>query len=202
MIDSALKVSQLEVADVDLFAISEGPGSFTGVRIGAATAKGLAFGTNKPCVGVSTLEALAFNLTCLDTDALICPVMNARRSQVYNALFSLEDGTLTRLCPDRVLAVSELEAELLSTYSTRRVWLVGDGYDVTLEGFTERQVESTAEPLRYHSAYSVAQCALNKYRGSEEKSFPDTALSPTYLRPSQAERERLAREKATETEKS
>lgn len=200
MIESALKVSQLEVADVDMFAISEGPGSFTGVRIGAATAKGLAYGTDKPCVGVSTLEALAFNLTGLGADALICPVMNARRSQVYNALFSLKNGELTRLCPDRVLAVYELETELLENYSSKRIYLVGDGYDVTLDGFTECHTETTAEPLRYHCAYSVAQCALRKYQQDADKRFPDTSLAPTYLRPSQAERERLARESEKKTD--
>lgn len=196
MIESALRTSELELCDVDMLAVSEGPGSFTGVRIGAATAKGLAFGTNKPCVGVSTLWALAYNLMGLGCNAIICPVMNARRSQVYNAIFRLEDGRLTRLCNDRVLTIAELESELLGEYSQDKIYLVGDVYDVTLDGFERVTVEVTAEPMRYHNAYSVAQCAHEKYLSSDGSAdtFTDSALAPTYLRPSQAERERLERE--------
>ena len=91
--------------DVDLFAVSNGPGSFTGVRLGVATLKGLAFGKDKPCVGVSTLEALAHNLAV--TDGLICPVMNARRNQVYTALFRAKNGNLERLLPDSAMAITE-----------------------------------------------------------------------------------------------
>ena len=196
MIESALRTSELELCDVDMLAVSEGPGSFTGVRIGAATAKGLAFGTNKPCVGVSTLWTLAYNLMGIGCNAIICPVMNARRSQVYNAIFRLEDGRLTRLCNDRVLTIAELEAELLGEYSQDKIYLVGDGYDVTLDGFERVAVEVTAEPMRYHNAYSVAQCAHEKYLSSDGSAdtFTDSALAPTYLRPSQAERERLEHE--------
>lgn len=90
MVESVLRCTGKTVDDIDLFAVSAGPGSFTGVRIGVATVKGLAFGKGKPCVGVSTLEALAENL--VPTGGLLCPVMNARRGQVYNALFRVETG--------------------------------------------------------------------------------------------------------------
>ena len=106
MVESALAQSKLTVDDIGLFAVSAGPGSFTGVRIGAATIKGLAFGRDIPCVGVSTLEALAYNLK--GSSGIICPVMNARRNQVYNALFRFEGEKLVRLCPDRAIAVKDL----------------------------------------------------------------------------------------------
>lgn len=178
----------LTVDDVDLFAVSRGPGSFTGVRIGVATVKGLAFGTDKPCIGVSTLEALAFNL--LVCDGLICPVMNARRGQVYTALFRAENGTLTRLMPDSAISIEELDA-LLTSYD-EPVRLVGDGYDVTRERLTHRIIP-VPHRLRNQSAYSVAQAAKNIYVTSQGEEFTDLALTPGYLRLSQAERERAER---------
>lgn len=188
MIESILKQAHLTVSDIDLFVCSAGPGSFTGVRIGAATIKGLAFGRQKPCVGVSTLEALAHNLELVSEKALICPVMNARRGQVYNALFSCEDGVLERLTEDRLITVEELEAELLEKYSALPVYLCGDGYDITRKLLKTVKPEMTPEPLIYQSGYSVAICGLKQYRlGSYTD---DKGLSPVYLRPSQAERTR------------
>ena len=132
MVESLLGHFEMTTADIDLFAASAGPGSFTGVRIGAATVKGLAFATEKPCLGVSTLEALAYNL--IGMDGLICPVMNARRQQVYTALFRAKDGKLERLMPDSALAITALD-ELLTAYN-EPVMLCGDGYDVTLSLLT------------------------------------------------------------------
>ena len=186
-VEAALKLSELCVDDIDAFACSTGPGSFTGVRIGAATVKGLAYGKNKPCISVSTLEALAQNLSGFD--GIICPVMNARRSQVYNALFECCDGVMTRLCPDRAIAISELDAELEGC--GKPVFLCGDGYDITLAGFEKTVCRDVPEGLRPQSAYSVGVCALQKYARGETLS--DAELVPIYLRPSQAERERLER---------
>ncbi len=193
MIESVLKSAEWEIEDLDLFAITQGPGSFTGVRIGIATVKGLAFGKNIPCVGVSTLEALAYNLRYFN--GIICPVMNARRAQVYNALFSCQDGVLTRLCPDRAVSIAELDAELAAL--DQPIYLVGDGYDITLQGLEQTQVRAVPEELRYQSGYSVALCGLAAYLRGE--ATDDTTLAPVYLRPSQAERERnerLAKENA------
>ena len=188
MVEALLAQFEISTDEIDLFAVSNGPGSFTGVRIGVATLKGLAFGKNKPCVGVSTLEALANNLSV--TDGLICPVMNARRKQVYTALFRAKDGTLERLLPDSAMAISELD-ELLKDYN-EPIRLVGDGYDVTLEGLTVKTV-AVPDRLRHQSAYSVAQAALIAYQSG--KTQTDISTVATYLRPSQAERERLEREK-------
>ena len=111
MVESVLKISGYTVDDVDLFVCTAGPGSFTGVRIGAATVKGIAFGKDKPCIGVSTLEALALNGVALD--GILCPCMNARRQQVYNALFDCDGSSLSRICEDRALAIAELGEELI-----------------------------------------------------------------------------------------
>ena len=186
-VEQTLKMAELSVDDIDVFASSTGPGSFTGVRIGVATVKGIAYGKNKPCVSVSTLEALAYNL--IGNNGLICPVMNARRSQVYNALFECENGNLTRLCLDRALSISELDEELAN--ESRPIYLSGDGYDITANGFKNTKISFVPERQRYQSAYSVAQIALKKYNAGEY--VDDTALVPIYLRPSQAERERQER---------
>ena len=190
MVESALKMCGMTVEDVDLFACDEGPGSFTGVRIGVATVKGLAFNKNKPCIGVSTLEALAQNLSGFE--GIACPVMNARRGQVYNALFRVNNTEIKRITDDRAIAITELEEELAG-YSTP-IYLSGDGYGITLDGFKSVKCKSTPEPLRYQSGYSVAVCALKKYNDGIRTS--DKELTATYLRLPQAERERLEKENA------
>lgn len=185
MAESVLRCTGKTVNDIDLFAVSAGPGSFTGVRIGVATVKGLAFGKGKPCVGVSTLEALAENL--VPTGGLLCPVMNARRGQVYNALFRVENGALTRLCPDRALSAEELEAELL-TYS-EPVTLCGDGAEPVKNSFTKCDVALPPLTLIEQNAVSVALCAARMAK--EGRTCTDKELKPVYLRMPQAERERL-----------
>jgi len=192
MVEFLLDKFGLSPKDIDLFAVAAGPGSFTGVRIGAATVKGLAFGREVPCAGVSTLEALAYNLC--DQDGLICPVMNARRQQVYTALFRAKNGMLERLMPDSAIAIAELD-ERLSLY-IEPVHLVGDGYDVTIPLLTH-EVIATSERYRHQSAYSVAQVARKMHAASEI--CTDVTLSPIYLRLSQAERERAERMGAVDT---
>ena len=183
MVESILKEAKLTPSDIELFAVSNGPGSFTGVRIGCATIKGLAFGRNIPCIGVSTLEALAYNMK--GSDGLICPVMNARRNQVYNALFKFERDKLVRLCEDRAVAISELADEITNE---DKIYLVGDGYDITAPAIPTEKLGASHPAMIYQNAYSVAICALASYK--EGSAVTDSALSPTYLRPSQAERER------------
>ena len=188
MVESLLTHFGITTDDIDIFASSTGPGSFTGVRIGVATLKGLAFGKDKPCVSVSTLEAIAENL-CVQK-GLICPVMNARRSQVYTALFSSDGEKLIRLMPDSAISIAELD-EALSKYG-EPIAFCGDGYDITLAALEKTQSYPVPERLRHQSAYSVAQVALRNYLA---KNYTDDAkLTVTYLRPSQAERERMERE--------
>ena len=187
VVEQILKISETDINEIDCFACSTGPGSFTGVRIGVATIKGLAYGKDKPSVSVSTLEALAYNL--IGFDGIICPVMNARRNQVYNALFECVDGKITRLCPDRALSIDELDEELSTC--EKPVYLVGDGYKITANGFKKTLPQYVPERQRYQSAYSVAICALKQYEKGE--TLTDATLVPIYLRPSQAERERNER---------
>ena len=187
-IESLMKASGLNYSDIDLFACSSGPGSFTGVRIGVSTVKGLAFGYDKPCVGVSATEALAYNF--IDFNGVICPSMDARRSQLYNALFRAENGVITRLTPDRTIPASELASELTS-YS-EPIYINGGGEHIIRKASEGNpNIMPTSEILKHQNGYSVALCALNKYENSENKDgFTDLALQPTYLRPSQAERMR------------
>ncbi len=190
MVEDTLARFELRPADIALFACSAGPGSFTGVRIGVSTVKGLAFGTNIPCLGVSTLEALAQNL--VGFDGILCPVMNARRNQVYNALFRCRDGVITRLCEDRAIALEALDEEL-AAMDECPVYLVGDGYDLALSQLKTcaPRIRPTPVLLRVQNAYSVAQIALQLY--DQGHRVTDSELVPVYLRLSQAERERLER---------
>lgn len=195
MVEFALRNLSLTAADIQLFACSAGPGSFTGVRIGVSTIKGLAFGSNIPCIGVSTPEALAYNL--IGFDGLVCPLMDARREQVYQALFSVCDGVTERLTPDRALSLAELDRLLCEHLASdpRPLRFVGDGYPLAERGlpstFATGLVRPTPELLRMQNAYSVAQVALARYR--EGIRTTDCELSPVYLRPCQAERERAER---------
>lgn len=194
MIEALLSQFSLTARDIDVFAASMGPGSFTGVRIGAATLKGLAFASEKPCVCVSTLEALAQNLVF--SKGLICPVMNARRSQVYTALFRSDGKTLTRLMPDSAISISELD-EALCRYG-ETVALCGDGYGITRQGLKKTSAADTPDRLTHQSAYSVATVALREYLAGN--AIGDAAAKVTYLRPSQAERE-LIKKRSEEGEK-
>lgn len=184
MIDDLLRCTQVPIQDVDLYAVSAGPGSFTGIRIGIATVKGLAMPEDKPCVGVSTLEAIAGNLSHLD--GTICAVMDARCGQVYNAVFRAESCRLTRLTPDRAISVELLAEELKKDGNP--VHLVGDGADLCYNSpwFTDLGAILAPEPLRYQHAFSVAQIAAEALKQGHTVS-PD-ALVPVYLRPTQAER--------------
>lgn len=195
MVESLLGALGLTVPDIDLFAVSAGPGSFTGVRIGAATLKGLAFASGKPCVEVSTLEALAANLRLCD--GLVCPVMNARRSQVYTALFRISGGEIERLMEDSALSIAELDS-LLAAYG-EPIRLCGDGYSITQQGFTQTELLFVPQRERMQSAVSVAHVALKSYNAGKHCS--DAELGVNYLRPSQAERERAERLKNEENKK-
>ena len=190
MIENALTTAQTDIDEIDMFAISDGPGSFTGVRIGMSLLKGLAFNKQKLCVGVSTLEALAYNLKGFN--GIICPVMDARRDQVYNALFLSDGGSLVRLTEDRAIPLKELEAELKEKYSDKAVYLCGDGYELASKSIDFNFVY-TPVLLSEQNAYSVACIALSKYKNNPEDDYSDRNIKPVYLRVPQAERERLER---------
>lgn len=185
MVEDMLKNSDTILADVDLIAVAHGPGSFTGIRIGVSTVKGLAWASDKKCVGVSTLAAMAWH--GVSSGGLVCPVMDARRSQVYNALFEIKDGCPERLCADRAIALSELAAELKA--KNREVFLVGDGAVISYEYLKNEGIACRVAPqnLLYQSAWGVGMEALRSKPGTADE------LLPVYLRLSQAERERQER---------
>lgn len=190
LIDSTLRGAGVELEELDAIAVSHGPGSFTGVRIGIATVKGLAFANGIPCVGVSTLAAIAHGAAC--ADGVLCPVMDARREQVYNALFDCRSGEVDRRCDDRAISVQELAAEISAIDGT--VWLCGDGAQLCMDKLGEQcpNVRMVPEAVRWQRGYGVAMAA---------QSLPTVdaaALVPVYLRLPQAERELRAR-KAQET---
>ena len=187
MAEDLLKNLGLRLGDLDAVAVAHGPGSFTGVRIGVAAAKGLCWGAEKPAVGVSTLEAMAWNGVCAPEGSLICCAMDARRNQIYNALFTWENGAPRRQSPDRAIALAELAEELRA--QSRPIWVLGDGAKLCYDDLSARGLPAAIAPdrVRYQSAWGVCRAA----EGKEARSAGE--LLPVYLRLSQAERERLAR---------
>ena len=196
MAESLCKTLSIPVREVDYYAVTAGPGSFTGVRIGVCVAKGLAFRfpkeEKKNCVAVSALEAIAQNL--LGLDGIYVPVMDAKRAEVYNAVFRMENGVLSRLCPDRAISLAELGEELMRNYPKTPIRLAGDGYAVARAALQKYPLLLPETPalLLSQNAASVAACAERAILRGEAVS--DEALSPVYLRIPQAERERLKKE--------
>lgn len=187
MVDEVLKKSELNPSDIDVFAVSYGPGSFTGLRIGVTTIKGLAHATNKPVCGVNTLEALAYNLPFCPY--IISPIMDARREQVYNAFYKWENGVLKEITSPRAISLEECLEELLKM--DEKVVFLGDGVPVFREKITDKLKENAlfAPQLACtQRASCVAECA--KYK----ETINYSELAPVYLRKSQAEREAEERE--------
>lgn len=189
MVEAMLQNAELTLTDMDALAVAAGPGSFTGLRIGVSALKGLAWAADKPCLGVSTLDAMAHNLSHMD--ALLICAMDARRHQIYNALFEAHGGSLTRLCPDRAIALEDLRQELCG--DTRRKIVLGDGALLCRDDLTRNGIACELAPaaLRWQNAVGVALAAQEAYERGEACSAQ--ALRPVYLRISQAERERSAR---------
>ena len=194
MVDSLLTQCGQTLDDVDVVAVAAGPGSFTGLRIGVSTAKGLAWAGDKPCAPCSTLESMAWQLA--HVDGIIIAAMDARRNQVYNAVFRARDGVLERLSPDRAIGLEELEAEV-KKLEERKI-LVGDGAQLCYNMWQERVEDLHLAPvhLRWQTAWGVARAALELAR--EDKLVLGGQLTPVYHRLSQAERERLAKEQNQE----
>ena len=188
MCESMLKHCGAALEDVDLIACAAGPGSFTGLRIGLSTAKGLAWSVQKPCCAVSTLEAMAWQLAHVPGEILCA--MDARRNQVYNARFFSDGVTLKRLCEDRAIALSDLFRELDG--KTGQI-IVGDGAELCYNYGSSLGAALTLAPphLRFQSAWGVARAALR--RAAEGKLTDAQGLNANYIRLSQAERERLER---------
>lgn len=187
MIDYALNSVNLEVSDIDLFAVSCGPGSFTGIRIGVSAIKALAYALNKPVVPVNTLLALATNLSVAE-NIPICPIMDARRNQVYNGIYKFNNTIPQELIAPRALSVEELCASI-----NEKTYFVGDGVDVYKDKIIELCGDKAifAPPqLRLQKAASIAYIA--SITAAKDYLSPE-AVEVIYLRKSQAEREREER---------
>ena len=191
MVSDLLKNTGLALQDMDVIAVAAGPGSFTGVRIGVAAAKGLAWPEDKPCAPCSTLESMAWQ--CAHVGGEICAAMDARRNQVYCARFRAEGGALIRLTEDRAMGLDELAAEVRAAAAPQA--LVGDGAHLVRAALEGQGLPCALMPphLLYQTAWGVARCALELARGGGLISA--AAMAPSYHRLSQAERERLERMK-------
>ncbi len=188
MVEAVLNSATLTLADIDGLAVSEGPGSFTGIRIGISAIKGIGAVRKNPCVGVSTLKAMAHNFA--DADCIVCSVMDARCNQVYNALFDIDNGVITRLCEDRALLCSELAEEIknISQKGEKSVIIVGDGAEVFYPFVKDLEnVKMSNQSKRYQNAVGVALEAQQAFIRGETVS--PNELLPVYLRLPQAERE-------------
>ena len=186
MAEDLLKQCSKTVSDLDAVAVAEGPGSFTGVRIGVAAAKGLAWGAELPCYGVSTLEAMAVSLGIYE--GYVCPCMDARRNQVYNALFYVNQGKLERLREDRAIALADLKTELEQLNAP--IYLVGDGSRLTHKTLSAEIPNLILPPEHRLHQRAVGVAILADAKAAAGESGDGAALSPNYLRLSQAERER------------
>lgn len=186
MIDEICRMIKEDLSTIDVIGVTSGPGSFTGLRISAGTAKGMALGLGIPIVGIPTLDAIAHNIPY--TDYIICPIMDARRERVYTALYKWEDEHLNRLTDHLVIPIDEI-IMMVKDYG-KKVIFMGDGIDVYEEAIKEAlgdKVYLAPPSLRFQRASTVAMLAMQSAKRGEIVSHMDFA--PTYLRPSQAERE-------------
>ena len=189
MAEDLMKNAGVRSEQLDAVAVSHGPGSFTGIRIGVAAVKGLCWALEKPAVGVSTLEAMAWNGICAPEGSILCCAMDARRGQIYNALFRFENGAPERLCPDRAVSLSELTVHLRTAFPENRFFVLGDGAQLCYNALTEAKLPADLAPenVRMQNAWGVCRAA------AQYPPLPADRLLPVYLRLSQAERERLAK---------
>ncbi|MBQ1639234.1 MAG: tRNA (adenosine(37)-N6)-threonylcarbamoyltransferase complex dimerization subunit type 1 TsaB [Ruminococcus sp.] len=185
MAEQLCKNAGVPLDNIDAVAVNAGPGSFTGVRIGVAAAKGLAFAHDLPCVAVSTLESMAYNM--LGCDGVVCALMDARCGQVYNALFRVTGNRVERLCDDRAIALSELQKELQGC--TERVVFVGDGAAISFKSAADLPACVRLAPMNKvnQTAASVALAAFERLKAGD--TCTPAELMPVYLRLPQAQRE-------------
>lgn len=187
MLDEIVKMTEFDLSTVDAIAVTGGPGSFTGLRIGAATAKGLGLALNKPLIHIPTVDGLAYNL--YGTAGLICPIMDARRSQVYTGLYRFENDEFQAVEQQMAISLQEL-VEKLNQYG-EKVTFLGDGVPVYKEELKkELQVEYSFAPAHMNRQSAAAVGALGMKYYEEGRIETATEHRPDYLRLSQAERER------------
>ena len=194
MVEHLLQGCSLTPADLDLIAVAAGPGSFTGLRIGVATAKGLAWAAQRPCAGCSTLESMAWNLAGFSGQ--VCAAMDARRHQIYNARFQVDGQCPRRLTPDRAISLDDLVQELAGTQTPQLV--VGDGAQLCYDALTAAGIPAVLAP-QPADAERLGGGPSGPGAGPGRPDALPAQLVPVYHRLSQAERERLEREQAAQT---
>ena len=196
MVNGMLSSAGLLPQDVDAYAVSVGPGSFTGIRIGVSAVKGMAFSDNKPCFGVSTLAAIARNADGLPFDGVVCAAMDARCQQVYSALFACQHGVLSRLSPDAAVSLEDLKKQLNSVQ--KPILMVGDGAQLCYNAYREEIPALILAPahLLYQQATGVAREAAELMLSEAPQTHQQ--LQPVYLRLPQAERELRRRQTGQE----
>ena len=193
MLDEVAKMTELDLSTIDAIAVAAGPGSFTGLRIGSATAKGLGLALQKPLVAVPTVEALSYNL--YDTNGLICPVMDARRNQVYTGIYHFEDHKLVTLEDQMAVSITDLLEKL--NERGEPVTFLGDGVPVFEKTIGEiLKVPYSFAPAHVNKQRAASVAALGEIYYREGKLQSAAEHNPEYLRVSQAERERAERQKA------
>ena len=185
MVKSMLDSASISLEEIDAFAVSIGPGSFTGLRIGISAIKGFAYALDKPCIGVSSLEALAYNMRGFK--GKICAVMDARRGQVYNAIFEFDGDNLIRICDDRDIMIYEIGEDIKKFAADEEIHIVGDGADLTMGQLPQRNLILAPPHLKFQLGSSVCAAAFKGERISAKE------LSPSYLRIPQAQRELQAK---------
>lgn len=186
MVKSTLEFTKTNIDDIDAIAVSVGPGSFTGIRIGISAVKGLAAKNNIPTIPISTLQAIAEPFR--DIDCYVCAVMDARCNQLYNAIFKVENNQITRLTPDRAVLCDDLKNELENDFADKKVYIAGDGADLFFGFVNQLDNVTLASPdKKFQNAASVALAARLNYNA--KNIVPPSALLPVYLRLPQAERE-------------
>ncbi len=191
MLDEIVKMTEMDLSEIDAIAVAAGPGSFTGLRIGSATAKGLGLALDKPIIAVPTLEGLAYNVFC--TDRLICPMMDARRNQVYTGLYEFNGGEIITVKQQSASSIEDILQEI--NQSGRKVIFIGDGtavYKDKIEEMTKVSYEFAPVHLNRQRAGAIGALGIIYFKNNRI----ETALQhePVYLRLSQAERERAERE--------
>lgn len=197
-IEKLLSAAGISVSELDLISCSAGPGSFTGVRIGVSTAKGLAAPADVPCIGVSSLEAMAYSFC--ELKGLVCPALGARRGNVYAALFYSDgNGGVTRMTDDDLVSVKSLREYIDDVIPADKLgyplYLAGDSIVEASEVCASCEnvaLKATPALLASPTGFGAALCGLNKYKesGYDRTAFSESLLMPIYLRKSQAERER------------
>lgn len=188
MVEQLLSNSRQALKDIDAFAITAGPGSFTGVRIGVSAVKGLAFGDNKPVFSYSALDAMALAFEGIEGfSGIICCLMDARCNQFYNAIFKIENGKISKIQEDRIIVANDLEKELKRLYNESNIVYVGDGARLFYSLLTEPFGFVASEHMLYQKATSIA---INASKKDVEEALSPELLVPIYLRKSQAEREK------------